>query len=177
MGFLDRLLDSLQFLWPFKIVKAWERAIYYEGGKPIKELGPGLWLYLPWFTAIYDVTVVPDLCQTPRLDITLADGVMLTFQAEADYQITDINAAVNTVCDYHHRVTKLLAGVLSETLGEKESTDLAAGVRGRLLTTIHQRTNKETQPFGASIRRVWFTTFVLRPRTFRVLGDGSLPWE
>jgi regulator of protease activity HflC (stomatin/prohibitin superfamily) len=176
MGWVDRLLDFIAFLWPFRIVKQWERAIYYEGGRAVRELGPGLYLFLPWFTSIHEVTVVPDIVQTPRLDITLSDGAMLTFAAEADYVVTDVQAAVNTVHDYHHRVTELLAGVLSESLAEKSASDLAAGVRGRLLATILGRANKEMRAFGVEVKSIWFTTFVLKARTFRLLGDGTVPW-
>lgn len=178
MGDLFRMfVDWIQLLWPLHRIEQWEVGGYYEGGKFVKILPPGLWLLVPWFTEIHNVSVVPDIVWTSRLDITLSDGEMLTFVAEGDYIVTDPAKAMNAVNDYHHRTSEIMAGVLSAELAQKSLADVEAGVRKRLLTSLIKSVNAQTTTFGVEMKSIWFTTFITGLKAYRFVGDAATPWS
>lgn len=175
--FLRVILDSIQFLWPFRIIKAWESGNYYVFGRYWRTLGPGCYPVVPWFTDVHEVPVVPAIVETARQDITLKDGTVLSFSASAWACVVDVNLAVNTVDDYHQTTQELIRAVLADKLAEVAAERLRPEGRGRLLSDLRRWVDEEARQFGIEISKLRFTSFVTNARTFRLLQDsGVAPW-
>jgi regulator of protease activity HflC (stomatin/prohibitin superfamily) len=172
MGEFFRVIGEwMEFIWPLRKVDQWERGLLYRWGRYVRQLEPGIYIILPWFHDIRADSVVPAIVQTPRLDITAQDGTMVTFQASATVRVTDLNLAVNTVDAYTETMQELLAAVLAERMAKVDAARLAPEGRSRLLTDLARWVQEECN-FGIEVSKLRFTTFVVNPRAFRLMGDN-----
>lgn len=170
--FLRLVLDAIQFIWPLRIVQEWERGGYYVRGRWWREVGPGMYAVLPWFTEVRCISVVPAIVSTGRQDITLSDGTLLSFTASATVRVANLNLAVNSVDNYTETTQELVAAVLAEKLAEVDAGRIAPEKRGRLLADLRRWVATEAGTFGVEVTQLRFTTFVTNVRTFRLLQDA-----
>ena len=119
MGELVRLvIDCIAYIWPCRIVKQWERGGYMVCGKWKKEVGPGLYLVLPFFTDVHAVSIAGSRVGTGRQDLTLFDGSTLSYTATVWAQVVDVRAAVCDVNNYDQTTQEDLMSALSDELAE-----------------------------------------------------------
>ncbi len=174
MGELMRLIvDSIAYLWPFRIVRAWERAGYLVCGRWWKEVGPGLYLVVPFFMDVHSVSVAEAICGTQRQDITLSDGSTLSFQATCTAKIVDVRKAVCSVDDFASTTQELLASVLADKLAEVDADRLSPQKRTRLFSDLKRWVAEEAAGYGVEVSKVRFVSFVTNIKTHRLLIDQS----
>lgn len=173
--FLRVLLDSIQFLWPVGRIQPWERGLYIVCGRWVWEVGPGIYPLLPWFVEVRAENAVLALISTPRQDITLTDGKMLTFASTANVKVTNLRKAYLDVERYHETAQENIAAVLAEKLAEVDAARVTADKRGRLLSDLKRWVNDETQIYGVTVEKLRFTTFVVNARTVRLLQETGAP--
>lgn len=172
MGDLLRvLLDAIQYIWPFRIVREWERANFYVCGRYWKEVGPGVYPVVPWFMDVHSNSIAPGIVSTRRQDITLADGTILSFAASAWAQVVSMNLAVNRVDDYTQTVREVVEAVLADRLAAVDVERLASDKRARLLSDCRRWIQEECTPFGVEVSKVRFTSFLTRVKAHRLLVD------
>ena len=169
--FLRIVLDSIQFLWPFRIVREWERGGYYVLGRWWREIKPGLYPVVPWFTEVVEASVVEGIVGTGRQDITLSDGSMLSFAASATVRVVDVKAALNAVDNYTETVQELLGAVLADKLAEVDAARLTPEKRGRLFADLRRWVAEEALPYGIEVKRVRFTSFITNAKAHRLIID------
>jgi regulator of protease activity HflC (stomatin/prohibitin superfamily) len=128
---------------------------------------------IPWFTDIHEVSVVPAIVQTPRTDITLADGTPVSFSASAWVQVTDVNLAVNSVDNFQQSTVELITAVCAERLAQIDADRLAPEKRTRFLSDLKRWCNEEANPFGIEVQKLRFASFVMKVKTIRLLGGGE----
>lgn len=175
--FLRLVLDSIEYLWPLRRVRLYQRGLYTICGKWQWLVGPGVWPILPWFCEVDAESVVKGVVQTPRLDITLSDGALLSCMASGVVQVSDLRLAVNNVDAYMESAQELFAAIVADKLAEVDASRVSYEKRGRLLSDLKKWVNAEAGEFGIEFTRLRFTTFVLNPRTYRLLGDVTpQPW-
>ena len=134
MSDLVRLIaEFIQLLWPFRLVRTGERGGYYIGGRFWRDVGPGCWPVIPWFMDVKAYPEVPAIISTPRLDITLKDGTLLSFSVAASVRMADYHLAINTVDSYTETMIELLSAVCADRLAAVETDRLDPERRGRLL--------------------------------------------
>jgi len=176
---LFRLLGEwLQFIWPLRKVHQWERGLRYRFGRYVCELEPGIYWATPWFGEVRAESVVPGIVQTPRIDITAQDGTMVTLQASATVRVGDLPKAMNEVDAYMETTQELITAVLAEKVAEVDAERLRPEKRGRLLSDLRRWVHLEAAKCGVEVTNLRFTTFVMNPRPFRLLGDNAsvAPW-
>lgn len=178
MGELFRIvLDSIAYLWPFRIVRQSEDAGYYIGGRLMWRLSAyrwnkGIYVVVPFFCQIRELPNVPGMIRTARLDLTLKDGTMLTVGASAWARVVDFTLAMEGVDDYRETAEEAFAAVIAERLAEIDAEKVTAGEkREGLLRNLTKLVNKETMAFGVEVTNVRFTTFALNVRTYRLMQD------
>lgn len=171
--FLHLILQFVEFLWPFKIVHQWEKGVYLVGGRVWRVVGPGLYVKIPWFIDLHEISMVWSQVGTARSDITMKDGRLISFAAVVNYRVTDPVAAFTVVHDHEHAMLHLVTGVLAEKLAEIEPDRIEANKRGRLNTSLQEWVRQEAAEFGMEVQWVRFTTFVINPKTFRVLNESA----
>lgn len=173
MGELVRLIiEIVQLLWPFRMVEQWQRGNYYVCGRYWRTVGPGVYPVLPWFMNVIEEDVVGGIEYTPRKDITLQDGSLLTFEMSAWARVADLNLAINAVQKFRESTVEAMTGVACEKLAEVEADRLKPAGRGRLLADLKRWMNAETTGFGVELTSLRFTTFVLNAPAYRVLQDS-----
>lgn len=173
MGWFQPIIDIIQFIWPFRIVKQWEVAGWYVFGKFKGVTGPGLKVVCPWFIEIREETVVPAIVSTPARDITLSDDQLLHFGMSAWCKVTDYNLAINTVDQFRETVQESITAVVADKLAKMDSKKLAPDRRTDLLRSLREAVNAETSGFGVEVTKLRFTTFVLNPRAIRLIGNSA----
>lgn len=176
--FFRLFLQFIEYLWPLRRVKRFQRALYTICGRWQWEVGPGVWPVLPWFCEVEPEPVVGGTVWTPRLDITASDGTMVTFQVSANVRIVNLSLAVNAVDAYMETTQERIASLVATKLTKIDAARLTPEKRGPLLTDLRKWVDAETQKFGVETSDVSFTTFVVNPRPFRLLGDNAqvAPW-
>lgn len=175
---LRLVLDSLAYLWPFRLVKTGELGGYYIFGKFWRTVTPGKpYPVIPWFMDVRCYADVPAIFSTPRLDLTLADGTLLSCVVTATGQMVDYNRAINTVDSYTETMIELVSAVSAHRIAECQKERLLPGARGRFLSDLTRWINAESIEWGIQVSKVRFQTFVFNPRTFRLMQDaGVAPW-
>ena len=163
----------VHLLWPFHKIEQWDRGMYTVCGRFWKEVGPGVYPTFPWFTEVNSTTMAWRALGTGRHDILTKDGVLLTFEAIALFRVVDLRKAMVVVHDDEHSMLNLLTSVLAERLAEVETERFAPDKRGRLNTSLQTWVAQEAAEFGLEVKWVRFTTFVLNPKTFRLLQESA----
>jgi regulator of protease activity HflC (stomatin/prohibitin superfamily) len=171
--FLRLLLDAIAYIWPLRIVRHWERGGYYVLGRWWKEVKPGVYPVVPWFTEVLEVSMAEAIVGTGRQDITLADGSMLSFSATATVKVVDPYKALNAVNDYDATMQELLSSVLAERLAAVDAERLTPDKRGRLMPDLRRWLGDEALEYGIEVKRVRFTSFVTNVKTHRLLIDQA----
>ena len=176
--FVHAIVEIIQFLWPMRLVHEWERAGWYICGRWRGETGPGLKFVLPWFVDVKTVSTAAAYAGTGRQDVTLTDGRTLSFAATARVHVKDVQAALNAVDDYASSTQEALAAVLAEELGKVDAERMEPNRRGRLFGSLLKAVQDETEKFGVEVESIRFTSFVINPKTLRLLIDQSsaTPW-
>jgi regulator of protease activity HflC (stomatin/prohibitin superfamily) len=173
--FVRLILDSIQFVWPFRRVQKWERALYMVCGRWVCEIGPGVYPILWFFCEVHAISVADALCGTPRLDITLSDGTIASFQAICTARVIDVRKAVLSIDDYATTTQELLGAVLSDRLAQVDRDRLSPEKRGRLISDLRRWVADEAAGYGVEIDKVRFSSFVLNVKAHRLLVDQSQP--
>ena len=171
--FLRTLLQFIEFLWPLRRVEEWERGGYYVLGRWRAEVGPGAHWVIPWFGDVKTVSTAEAIIGTGRLDITLADGALLSFAASATVKVSDVYKALNAVDEYRETATELLSSVVADLFSEEPSASFAAGLRRGLQTRVRNALESQGEPYGLSFGRVRLTSCVVAPRAHRLLIDQT----
>lgn len=174
--FLRTILDSIHFLWPLSIISQWESGIYLVFGRVWKVVGPGLYPKIPWFITIHETSMAWEPAHTSRRDITTTDGRTLTFDATAWFRVTDPVKTLTLLHNYESGIQSLVTSVLAEKLADVDAERFEPSKRGRLNASLKAWVANEAAAYGLEVEWVRFNTFVLGPRTYRILSDsGSLP--
>lgn len=171
--FLRLALDSIAYLWPFRLVDHWERAGLYVFGRWWKEVGPGCYLIVPFFMDVKTIPVCEAIVGTGRQDICLTDDTVLSFAATATVKVSNVYLALNAVDDYAETAQELLSSVLAERLADVDAARLTPEKRGRLLGDLRRWVAEEAAAYGVEVSRVRFTSFVLRAKVHRLLIDQN----
>lgn len=169
--FLKILLDSISYLWPFRRVDQWEVGGYYIFGRWYREVGPGIWPIIPWFTHVTTCSTAEAIVGTGRQDITLQDKSMLSFAATATVRVIDSYAALNLVDQYHQTMQELLSSVLAERLASVEASRFEPEKRARLAADLTRWVQEEARQYGIEVKKVRFTSFLTNVKSHRLIID------
>lgn len=175
--FLRLLLDAIAYIWPFRIVKEWERGGYLVVGRWWREVGPGIYPVVPWFTEVVEASCAEAIVGTGRQDITLSDGSTLSFAATATVGVIDVRKALVAVDSYTETMRELLSSVLADKLAEVDAARLTPEKRGRLFADLRRWVAAEAEPYGIEVRSVRFVSFITNAKAHRLLIDQQSGME
>jgi regulator of protease activity HflC (stomatin/prohibitin superfamily) len=175
---LQLVISIVTYLWPFRIVKSWERAVYRVNGKVLRSTrwwcsgAPGLKLVLPFFCEVDSHLVVPDPLSLPRQSLTLRDGRSLICQALMTMVVDDVVLAVEEVSGFIISAQEVAAGKIAERLMTAQPAELEPDNRGRLLGGLKQSINAELKKFGCRCIDLTFVQFAFA-KTYRFFNDAT----
>lgn len=171
--FLRLILDAVAYVWPLRIVHQWERGGYLVLGRWWREVGPGLYPVIPWFTEVIEASIAEAIVGTGRQDITLSDGSTLSFQATATVAVVDVRLALVAVDSYTETIRELLSSVLADKLAEVDAARLSSEKRGRLFADLKRWVATEALAYGVEVRLVRFTSFLTNVKSHRFIIDQA----
>lgn len=170
---LRTILEVIRFIWPLRIVQAWERGGYLVCGRWHREVGPGLKVIVPWFCEVLTASTAPALVGCGREDITTQDGTTLSFSAIATARVFDVKLALTAVDDYHESTQELVGSFLAERLAEVDADRLTPEKRSRLFKQLQKELAVEAAEWGVEITKLRFNSFVTNVRLYRLLTDSA----
>jgi regulator of protease activity HflC (stomatin/prohibitin superfamily) len=168
-------VEMCQLLWPFRIVKEWQRGGYMVCGKWWKEVGPGCYVVIPWFFDVQEVSMAGSRVGTGRQDLTLLDGSTLSFAATAWVQVREPKAAICDVDDYQATAQEDLTAILAGELAELDPDRLRPRRRGTLFKELETAVAKQHAKYGVESSQLAFSSFVLGAKMHRLLIDQHTP--
>lgn len=168
--FLRLLLDSIEYLWPLQVVEPWERGVYLVCGRVWRDVGPGIYLRLPFFTKIRTANVVAEAKLTEPHTVNLRGGDSVTFALKFDVCVVDTRAAVVGVIDYEPKAVIDTIGVASEHLAALTRVPATHLRREALREAIEAAATAHALRYGVEIRELTFPVFVRNMRTYRLFG-------
>lgn len=169
--FLRLALDSIAYLWPFRVVMEWERCAYYVCGHFWKTMGPGLKIVVPFFTELQQEGVVPTVFVTPLQSIMLKDGGTLTFSATITLSVVDLGKAYNSVMKWEQTALELASGLLAEKLADTDTGLFEPEKRGRLVAGCRTAIGNALADYGVKVSALRFNNFVRNMRVYRLFND------
>jgi regulator of protease activity HflC (stomatin/prohibitin superfamily) len=179
------LIDIIKYIWPFDVVKQWQRGVLLVCGRHCRlfaasdgTYGPGLKLKIPYFMEWYVLRTVTRPISTPLLPITLRDGTFLSFSATIHLRVVDAKAALFNTDLYEQTALEDTAAVLCRELMEampgRADPEQYARFR-RLLASSKEKINECLAAYGCEAVELTFTNYVYGARTYRLLsGNGTL---
>lgn len=177
---LRLLVDVAAYLWPFRIVKSYQRGVYRVNGRvvrstfPLWSSEPGLKVVVPFFTEVEAYDVQPDPLSLPRQSLTLRDGRGLICQALVTVVVDDVVAAVEEVAGFITSAQEVAAGKIADRLMRATPEEIDPDNRGRLLGGMKQSINAELTKFGCRCTELTFVQFALGARTYRFFTDTTM---
>lgn len=176
MNWLDSLLTRLAQLWPFAVVKPWQRAVRVTfvpfRGVRVNVLGPGIVRALWFFDSLDIRDVQEDTFNCPSQSVTTQDDVAVTLSANFVYEIEDVEAAVLNVRQFDASLQDLAMVHLAERIREWTWPELLAGQK-ELERSLKGTLTTRAKDWGVQIVRVGLTDLV-KTRQFRHFGDPLL---
>ena len=137
------LREFWRSLWPFGIVRSYQRGIRFRLGIDVAEIQPG-WYFAWWVVEdVVVVNVVPDVLDLPVQSITAADGAEITVSANIAYEITDARAMFTKVQDFQDSLSRIAMNHLAQKIRawtwkelQDHQAELERSLKGTLTTRL-----------------------------------------
>jgi len=178
LSLVEWIGQNLQELIPFSVIPVYARGVRmffgkiynHEGGHPwTGELGPGLWLKIPWIWPVEVIHVVPQVVNLPTQTITTKDGQPLSFSANIEFEIFDAAASWTKVQSIHSSVAFLCMSHMARKLRDRTMAEALEGGRD-LERSLASSLSTRLNAWGVRVTDVGLSDMV-KSRTFRLYGD------
>lgn len=158
--FFGKILDWLHDLWPFRIVRPYQRGVrFWLGNVTGDQLTPGLYAFIPFFMAIEVVDVVEDVIDLPTQSITTKDGRMVSFSANISFEITDAVAMWTQVQDFQENLSRVACGHLAMKVREWSWDELQESQK-KLESSLKDTLTTRVKGWGCKILECRLTDMV-----------------
>lgn len=159
MTFVQAILDFLRQFWPFQIVYSYQRGVRFWLGRDVATLEPGLYMFLPFFGHIENVTVVRDYIRLGNQNLTTRDGKPLLVSCNVRYEVTDARAAFTLVQEFPVSLGDAARQYLSSTIRDYDYAELLAA-QSNLERECKNAINKESTKWGVRVTNVGLADFI-----------------
>jgi regulator of protease activity HflC (stomatin/prohibitin superfamily) len=153
---IDFLLNFLDQLLPFVIIKSGNRGVWLRFGIYRKDVPPGLHFKIPFVDEIQPHGVVFTTITLPPQSIVTKDGICVVIRAHIKYRIEDLKTYAIDVYDAVDALSDMTGGIIFEqiktqTWEEAYSADLP--------TILTKKSKVEAKKWGFHIEKVTITDF------------------
>jgi regulator of protease activity HflC (stomatin/prohibitin superfamily) len=169
---VEAIFNNFLSLFPFIILKTYQRGVRWTFGRNPVELQPGFRLKLWVIHQVEVFDVVDEVLDLPEQAVLTRDEKLVTFSVNIGFRITDVVKHANAVHDFigstrGAAMTHLAKRVREKTLKELVSDlkDLEKSLEGTLTTRMKR--------WGTEVYDVGFTDFAEVPRQLGLFLRGS----
>lgn len=176
MTWIDSLLNWLHaiwgWVWPFRIVNAWEGGVILRLGRFQREIGPGLrWVWPLGFECEMTTNVVVQTQRLPAQSMTTKDGKPVVAQGIVKFRVKDVQRYLLEVYDTGDAMVDVSCGAILRAVSGREW--LACTDTEELEKDLERAVQKEVTRFGIDVMKVTLAT--LAPmRSLRLVQDPGL---
>jgi regulator of protease activity HflC (stomatin/prohibitin superfamily) len=138
---------------PFRniTVLEYEKVLFYRFGRFRKEIGAGMHWYCSWFLMLKKVYVRPKFVTVSGQEVTTADGIVMKVSIVAEYQITDLNAAINKIANPYEEALYLVLQLALRHVISSVSAEDFFHMRDSFAAELMAIAGKKAQELGLSI--------------------------
>jgi regulator of protease activity HflC (stomatin/prohibitin superfamily) len=170
----DRLIDFIiQFARIFQfatVVEAYQRGVKLRLGKYVKDVGPGIHFYIPfWIEKILTEDVVTETRRIKPQSLTTKDDRSVVLSAVITFSISDVKVFLLEVEGRNNVVEDASTGAISEFIMKRTWGELVAlNISNELSKIVRQQAKK----YGVNIINVQLADFTVCP-SLRLLQSQS----
>lgn len=128
----------------------YERGLKYKKGRFDGVLEPGRYWISRYSTIIRKVDVRPSVTVIPGQEIITADGVSLKISLAVTFEISDPEAAINSIDNYPMALYSLLQVALRRVVGESNVDDVLEA-RDQISDKLMELSSQDVQAFGLKL--------------------------
>ena len=141
------------FLYMFRILREYERAVVFMLGRFWKVKGPGLIILIPVVQQMVRVDLRTIVMDVPTQDVISRDNVSVKVNAVLYFRVIDSEKAIIQVEDYLAATSQLAQTTLRSVLGQHDLDDMLAE-REKLNADIQSILDKQTDAWGIKVSNV-----------------------
>jgi regulator of protease activity HflC (stomatin/prohibitin superfamily) len=152
------LVAAAGFIWgivyfPIRriIVFEYEKVLFYRFGKFVKVLEPGLHFFCRWFTEIKKVDIRPKFVTISNQEVTTSDGIVLRITLAAQYQLQDLDLAINKIANPYEEALHLVLQLALRQVISSVAIDDFLHKRGEFTAALMSIAAKKAGDLGLSL--------------------------
>jgi regulator of protease activity HflC (stomatin/prohibitin superfamily) len=172
--FVGIIFQNLLALFPFVIIRSYQRGVRWQFGKNPIELKPGFHLKLWLYHQIEITNVVDEVVELPVQSVITADEKLVCFSVNIGFRIVDVVSHWGSVQDFHESTAGLAMTHLAEKVRAQKLSDLVADLKS-VERSLKGTLTTKFRDWGTEVFSVGFTNFAEVPQQIRLFTDGNRP--
>src|SRR6266542_2471559 len=152
-----------------KVLREYERAVYFFLGRSWGAKGPGLIYVPPLFAKTQTVSLRVVALDIPPQDVITRDNISIKVNAVLYMRVRDPVKAVVGVENYLYATSQLAQTTLRSVLGETEMDELLAN-RDKINSVLRQTIDTRTEDWGVEVSAVEVKDVDLPPEMKRAMA-------
>lgn len=153
---IEFLLNIIDQLIPFKILKEYEEGVLFRLGRYRKVLNAGIHFKIPFFDDIDSYPVVYTTITLPPQSIVTMDGICVVIKGHIKYKINDVKIFAVDVYDAIDALSDMTGGVIYEEIKSKTWQE---GYSSDLSMILTKKSKIEAKKWGIHVEKVTITDF------------------
>jgi regulator of protease activity HflC (stomatin/prohibitin superfamily) len=152
-----------------RVLREYERAVYFFLGRSWGAKGPGLIFLPPLFAKMQKVSLRVMALDIPPQDVITRDNISLKVNAVLYMRVKDVTKAVIGVENYLYATSQLAQTTLRSVLGETQLDELLAN-RDKINAILKQIIDTRTEEWGVEVGAVEVKDVDLPPEMKRAMA-------
>jgi regulator of protease activity HflC (stomatin/prohibitin superfamily) len=161
------------FIPRIKIVRSTHGGLRFRRGKIVKEIKPGLCVYLPLITEVDIIPVARQTHNLPSQSLLTKDGKQVVVGGVVVYSIKDVVACLSRNWDVADTINDITMLAIAEVVTKHAIAHLLDHLTDDVQGELTRVTRRKLSPFGVRVYRTALTDFSTC-MTIRNVGGGSL---
>jgi regulator of protease activity HflC (stomatin/prohibitin superfamily) len=143
-----------------KVVREYERTVFFRLGRLLGAKGPGIFFRIPIFDSLVRVDLRTITFNVPPQDVITKDNVTIKVDAIVYYRVIDPSKAITQVERYHIATSQMAITTLRSVIGQVELDEVLSH-RDKLNVQIQKIVDEATEPWGVKVSNVEIKDVVL----------------
>lgn len=142
-----------------KIVRSTHGGLRFRRGKIVREIKPGLCVYLPLITEVEIIPVARQTHNLPSQSLLTKDGKQVVVGGVVVYAVKDVVACLSRNWDVSATIDDVTMCCISTIITTHDLEYLLANLTTTVQTALTKETRRKLSPFGVRVYRTALTDF------------------
>lgn len=162
-------VNNIFALIPLRKIHSYEKGVKFRGGKDIKELSYGIYLYIPYYESIEIVDIQEQTHNLVSQSMTSLDMLPITFSCNLTYKVKNARLMFTAVHNFDQSLESRVMMVVADEASKMKFSTLVDN-RNKVENKVRTRLNRQVKDWGTVINDFAFTDLVTA-RQYRFFGD------